>query len=60
MGVSCVFVPKVTNKEGQQVNSKLAEDLILYTGNRKDGIETYARVKTDTFENIFGDIIDRD
>jgi len=60
MGVSCVFIPKVTNKEGQQVNSKLAEDLILYTGNRKDGIEAYARVKTDTFEYIYGDIIDRD
>lgn len=60
MGKSCEFIPKVNNSEGNKVNSKLAEDLILNIGDRKDGIKTYARCKTDTFESVYGDRLQRD
>lgn len=60
MGTSCTFIPKVTNSKGEKVNSNLAIDCISYIGNRKDGIDVYARIKTDNFEQTYGSIVERD
>ena len=60
MITACEFIPKVKNPQGQKVNSKLAEDLFINADSRAVGLEIYSRIKTDRFESIYGDIVDRD
>lgn len=49
MARACAIIPKVTNKDGQEVESRLFNDLLSYTGNRESAIRFYLKTKNEEF-----------
>ena len=54
MGKSCAIIPKVKNKNGELVDSRLYKSLLSFTKNdRARTNDIYLRTKTDSFEKHF-------
>ena len=50
MAKNCAIIPKVKNKKGQLVDSKLFKDLLSFTSNnRSEAIRIYLITKNDSF-----------
>lgn len=61
MGVSCTYKPKVRNTEGELVDSILFKDLRGVSGqDQKLSTSIYGKTRTDDFQRIYGDKIERD
>ena len=49
MAKSCSIIPKVKNREGKIVDSRLFKSLLSYSNNREDAVRLYLITKSDKF-----------
>lgn len=59
MGDSCLVNTKVKNKQGEEINSPLFENILQYTNDRNWAVDIYEYTKTNNFRDRFGSKISR-